>query len=258
MNGLNDNDTSAYNVYLEFDKSAPADSVPLIHASILGYLIIHSSGNARHKVVKVIHSCAQDHAKLFQLVQTFINYFIRPCNQEIQWRTPDSSDPPSPQLLDKLGHGIQEALETHKEAKDLALVRDGFRCVVTRIYDRTTVSEVSASPDEFREALYTTRATRSSTTASMLEVLKYGFGYDVEQLRGAKLHSLYNVMTMERNAYESFNRLEIWFEKKKVANCYKLRCIYSLYLWQTEVTFTTPDNENLSVLSQTLLALHAA
>ncbi|KAK0434466.1 hypothetical protein EV421DRAFT_1892740 [Armillaria borealis] len=204
-------------------------------------------------------------------------------SQEIQWRTPDSSDPPSPQLLDKLGHRIQEALETHKEAKDLALVRDGFRCVVTGIYDRTTLSEVSASPDEIREALHTECAhvvpestyfhvsdqdpsnTKLDYAASVLEVSKC-FGYDVEQLNGAKVHSLYNVMTMEANVHESFKRLGIWFEKTgritlilylaKVTNCYKLRCIYALHLWPTEVTFTTPDNENLPLVTACARVAH--
>ncbi len=85
-------------------------------------------------------------------------------SQEIQSNT-RLSDPPSPQSSDEPGPGIQEALKAHKEAKDLvsgdiratlseltspclfqALVRDGFRCIVTGIYDRTTLSEVSASP----------------------------------------------------------------------------------------------------------------
>jgi hypothetical protein len=38
------------------------------------------------------------------------------------------------------------------------------------------------------------------------------FGYDVENLNGLKLHSLFNVMTMEINACDLFDRLEIWLE----------------------------------------------
>ncbi|KAK0215357.1 hypothetical protein EDD85DRAFT_798662 [Armillaria nabsnona] len=208
---LNGNGISAHDVCLQFEKSAPPDNVVLIHARILGYMIIHSpSSAARHEVVK-------DHAKMSQPGQTFINYFIRPFKKPN--RTPDSSDPPSPPPSDE--PGIQEALKAHKEAKDLALVRDGFR------------------PWQYE----------------VLEVLKYGFGYDVEPLHGAKVHSLYNVMAMERNAYQSFNRLEIWFEKTKVTNCYKLRCVYALHPWPTEVTFTTPDNENLPTPSEPCMQL---
>lgn len=46
----------------------------------------------------------------------------------------------------------------------------------------------------------------------MLAVLKR-FGYDVESLNGPKVHSLYNVMTMERNVHDWFDRLDMWFEE---------------------------------------------
>ena len=46
----------------------------------------------------------------------------------------------------------------------------------------------------------------------MLAVLK-GFGYNVDNLNGMKVHSLFNVMTMEKNVHDLFDRLELWFEK---------------------------------------------
>src|SRR6266851_5492264 len=60
-------------------------------------------------------------------------------------------------------------------------------------------------------------------SASVLAVLRR-FGYDVENLNGPKVLSLFNVMTMERNAHDSchsskrsnkpdlFDRLELWLE----------------------------------------------
>ena len=48
-------------------------------------------------------------------------------------------------------------------------------------------------------------------SASVLAVLKR-FGYDVETLNGLKVHSLFNVMTMEKNAHDWFDRLHLWFE----------------------------------------------
>ncbi len=48
-------------------------------------------------------------------------------------------------------------------------------------------------------------------TASVLAVLQR-FGYDVSALNGERVHSLFNVMTMEKNMHEFFNRLELWFE----------------------------------------------
>lgn len=46
----------------------------------------------------------------------------------------------------------------------------------------------------------------------MLAVLQR-FGYDAESIHGKKVHSLYNVMTMELNSHELFNRLDLWFEE---------------------------------------------
>jgi len=48
-------------------------------------------------------------------------------------------------------------------------------------------------------------------SASVLAVLKR-FGYDVETLNGPKVHSLFNVMTMQKDAHEWIGRLYLWFE----------------------------------------------
>ena len=39
------------------------------------------------------------------------------------------------------------------------------------------------------------------------------FGYDVESINVEKVHSLYNVMTMELYSHQMFNCLELWFEE---------------------------------------------
>lgn len=62
--------------------------------------------------------------------------------------------------------------------------------------------------------------------ASVLAVLKR-FGYDIENLNGPKVHSLYNVMTMEKNVHDYFDRLEIWFEATVRATCTNLRILTS-------------------------------
>lgn len=38
------------------------------------------------------------------------------------------------------------------------------------------------------------------------------FGYDVEKINGPKVHSLFNVMTMQKDAHDYFDRLELWLE----------------------------------------------
>lgn len=48
--------------------------------------------------------------------------------------------------------------------------------------------------------------------ASVLAVMKQ-FGYDYESVDSKKVHSLYNVMTMELLSHYLFDHLELWFEE---------------------------------------------
>lgn len=93
--------------------------------------------------------------------------------------------------------------------------------------------------------------------ASVLAVLKR-FGYDVNSINGEKVHSLYNVMTMELNIHDKFDRLELWFEETANPNCYNVRKPETFLLPEDQVTFTTPDPVKLPLPSPRLLALHAA
>ncbi|KAF9053841.1 hypothetical protein BDZ89DRAFT_296010 [Hymenopellis radicata] len=80
------NVVSAYNVCLTFQTWADARDDPsaLIHARVLGYLILHTTArpHALVEVVNAIHSCGQDFHQLSRLGESFIDYFIRPCNTE--------------------------------------------------------------------------------------------------------------------------------------------------------------------------------
>jgi len=105
--------------------------------------------------------------------------------------------------------------------------------------------------------------TRTSTpekkdyAASVLAVLKR-FGYDIENLNGPKVHSLCNVMTMQKDVHDWFDRLEMWFEATNVSNCYLVKTVDDDFQHPRKVTFTTPDPATLPVPSPELLALHTA
>ena len=74
----------AYNICRYFEERAMVDNnvLDVMHARILGYLIIHSpSLTAQGEVVKLIHSCNNNHAILSVLASTFLDYYIRPCEQ---------------------------------------------------------------------------------------------------------------------------------------------------------------------------------
>lgn len=279
---LEDNALSAYNVCLDFQSKAPDDDV--IPARVLGYLILNApSATAQHEVVKVIHSCKHDFRTLSELGETFINYFIRPF-KKFKGRTPASSDHPSRPSFDKdkmdIMLTVQEAPKDHKAAKERALLRDGFKCVVSGKYDTKAIAVDSISKNDIRQfgivhtecahvvpesTYFDVSTTRTSSNekkdyaASVLAVLKR-FGYDIENLNGPKVHSLYNVMTMEKNVHDWFDRLEMWFEATNVTNCYRVKAVYDYeyHKLPERITFTTPNHDTLPVPSPKLLALHAA
>lgn len=59
--------------------------------------------------------------------------------------------------------------------------------------------------------IISTIATQAGYAGSVSAVLK-SFGYNADGLSGLKVHSLSNVMTMERNMHNRFDRLQLWFE----------------------------------------------
>ncbi|KAF8227805.1 hypothetical protein L208DRAFT_1365677 [Tricholoma matsutake] len=275
------NALSAYRVCLAFQQQVTEK--PLItHARILGYLILHApTENARHEIVKAIHSCNNDFNVLSKLGQSFIDYYIRPF-KKFKGRTPAPSDHPSRPSFDKdkkdLQGTIREAPKSHVDAKEQALERDGLRCVVTGMFDFAASRSISDQqviaaggavntecahivPDSTYFDVSntpTSSSVKKEYSASVLAVLKR-FGYDVESLNGPKVHSLYNVMTMQHDVHDWFDRLDMWFEETNVANCYNVKTTSNRLQVPRQVTFTSSDPTKYPELpSPRLLALHAA
>ncbi|KAF8347441.1 hypothetical protein F5887DRAFT_31694 [Amanita rubescens] len=158
-----------------------------------------------------------------------------------------------------------------------ALIRDGYKCVVTGKYDMEAykgslvdrrVIRAAGNPvhTELAHILpdstyFDVSDTRTSSpneyAASVLAVLSR-FGYDVEKINGPKVHSLFNVMTMQKDAHDYFDRLELWLEgTSRTATCVRTT-FDSTEEVPDEVTFTSPDPSILPYPSPQLLALHAA
>jgi hypothetical protein len=220
---------------------------------------------------------------------------------------------------------IKEAPRDHSEAKaqvsgvsgvsvarrfylfSQALLRDGYRCVVTGAYDATYTDLGPEDPMVFTELAHilpesnyfdTPDASKSSGAkmfsqisggASMLTPLRRNtrpqfwpflksFGYHVVKISGFKVHSLYNVMTMEKNTHDWFDRLYLWFEPmvgvtiinyscpnatprpRKVENRYRVKTTRAGFQRSVpdEVTFTSSDPSIFPYPSPQLLGLHAA
>jgi hypothetical protein len=100
------------------------------------------------------------------------------------------------------------------------------------------------------------------------------FGYDIEKLNGAMVHSLPNIMTMEKDIHDRFDRLQVWFEAtvslsfvvhrslntsavQNIENQYRPKSCIATVVLPEVVTFTSSDPERLPLPSPKLLALHA-
>ncbi|KAF9490002.1 hypothetical protein BDN71DRAFT_1455270 [Pleurotus eryngii] len=283
------NALSAYNICFNFEQSASTqiNNKHLIAARVLGYLMLHApSHHALAEVVKTILSCCQSNQTLYALGEAFIVQFIRPF-KKYKRQTPDSSLHPSRPSFDRetaaLKASIQEAPRDHSTAKRHALIRDGYRCLITRRYDRAAENKLDITPEELVAygGLIATQCahiipastyfdvnitSRNSTpnpnkdyAASVLAVLRC-FGYDVDALNGAGVHSLFNVMTLESNVHDMFDQLLLWLEATETANSYHVKVANPLYFpgGPDMVAFSTPDPEHLPVPSPHLLSLHAA
>ncbi|RDB20369.1 hypothetical protein Hypma_012576 [Hypsizygus marmoreus] len=280
---------SAYDVCLQFEKFASTQQDPrfIISARVLGYLFLHApSDRALAEVVNTIHSCSQDHDTLYALGEAFVTWFIR-AFRKYKGRTPLSSDhsrsrPSFDRDRSFLKVSIQEAPKDHSTAKGQALVRDGYRCLISGKYDALARKALDLPLEEilkFGPAVYTECAhivpastyfnvnTANSNTdpnkkdyaASVLAVLKC-FGYDVDKLNGANVHSLFNVMTLEKNTHDLFDQLRLWLDATDTPNCYRVQVADPMFFipGRQLVTFSTPDPEHLPLPSADLLALHAA
>ncbi|KDQ49734.1 hypothetical protein JAAARDRAFT_212033 [Jaapia argillacea MUCL 33604] len=290
---LDSNATTAYQTCIAFEQhvttTTTAGELELVYARILGYLIIYApSLPARHEVVKVIQSCERDFEALSELGECFFDYFIRPF-KAFKGRTPLGSSHSSRDSLYKnseelLLAKIREPPKHFVDAKHQALARDGYRCPVTGLYDARAKSMPHITMEDLLSAggaVYTgcahiapdltyllNRAVKSHEdsekdySAAVLAVLRQ-FGYDIDNLNGEKVHSLCNVITMEANVHDYFDRLGLWFEPTATPNSYKIRTAdpLSLYIYLSgidQITFTTPDPIKLPLPSPSLLALHAA
>ncbi|GBE88143.1 hypothetical protein SCP_1203730 [Sparassis crispa] len=275
---------SAYQICLRLEEEIEADASPaqnskeqMIFCRILGYLLCYGPNiGARVAVYKQIISC-KDKKALVQLGKMYFDHYVRAFRSN-KGPTPTPSNHASRPSLDTMADMIKDCLEEapqgHSTAKNKALVRDGFRCVVTGAYDFISVmrSEELAGRARsegvnltYTECAHILSESTNLNTANSDKVWSIMNTFSSrknlsDDLNGAKIHRLENVMTLEPSVHRSFDALEIWFIVTKTKNKYKLEGRSDLYLRQlpNDVTFTTIDPELLPVPSPDYLALHAA
>ncbi|KAJ3808095.1 hypothetical protein EV368DRAFT_46300 [Lentinula lateritia] len=274
--------SNAYNSVYNFHQRVLGDEASVIRARVLGFLlIITTNDTVRAEVVSTVVSCSNDSA-LDDLGEVYLDIFIRPFKKYKGSRTSTFQSHPSRPSFDfrqqEIKPLIHQAPDNHKKAKDLALYRDGYRCVATQVFEVNYA--VDGDPKDYADiqqfgATATNCAhiipastyfklsneSKKDYAASVLAVLAR-FEYNVENLNGPKIHSLFNVMTLVTVMRDYFDQLKLWFEATITPHRYEIKCLnpFEPVLRNLPSPFTTfaTSEPQLPLPDPALLALHAS
>ncbi|KJA16259.1 hypothetical protein HYPSUDRAFT_147992, partial [Hypholoma sublateritium FD-334 SS-4] len=251
---------------------------------ILGYLIHYVPTERGLKmVVEEICSCDDDSA-LLVVGKMCYDHYIRAFRAN-RGCAPTPSNHASraafDTIADMINDTIVDAPQSHANAKQNALIRDGYRCVVTGKYDWPSVMEIRELEEKVRSdfslRIEATECVHIFAESANLDIgpasakrdhsatlwaVMHRFGHDElpEALNGTKVHRLENVMTLVPGFHYSFDQLQVWFVATVQKNKYKLEAAnaFTLRGYPECVTFTTPDQAKFPVPSPIYLAIHAA
>ncbi|KAI6030002.1 hypothetical protein EDC04DRAFT_3065675 [Pisolithus marmoratus] len=277
---------SAYNICLRLQKriqcaidSGKDMTKEMMYCRVLGSLFHHLPAPAVNgDLVRSVTTISSDDEKLLELGKFFYEHFIKPFMSSRE-HTPTPSSHSSRRSFDDPVDGTNEVPKSHESAKKHALVRDGFRCIVTKLYD----GPATVDNDELEKAVMaggmppvetqcthifpqsvnaniTSDSNKAKYTSSVWAVLdRFGYPGLLEDLNGANIHRLENVMTMDPTVHRQFETLKIWFVAMEEPNTYRLEAANKLWLFGRPeyVTFSTPDPEKYPLPNPTYLALHA-
>ncbi|KAG8929474.1 hypothetical protein FRC02_005533 [Tulasnella sp. 418] len=262
-------------------KSGPT---VLVCARFLGYVILEApTTTGQENFAREVTSC-QDGATLCKLAKFYIDHFVR-CFRAAKGRTPIPSEHPSRPSFDDiqetLAYLLREPTRNHQTAKSMALIRDGYRCIVSGRYDFRSIMRfptVRAARESSGAAIASLKAAHiigesinagistihdESTTrhyaSTVWAVLDCFGGVFFEELNGADVHRLENVMTMDPIVHDFFDSLDLWLEATETPNCYRLNASDATILLDLPATITfTSTDPRLALPSPRYLGIHAA
>ncbi|KAI6038598.1 hypothetical protein EDC04DRAFT_2569633 [Pisolithus marmoratus] len=275
---------SAYDTCLRLEKRIQREidsgkdmKREMIYCRILGYLFHHLPAPAVEGVlVREITAISSDDEKVLELGMHFYRHLIKPLMSN-EGCTPT---PPSRRIFFKVLKKPTkvETPKNHNTAKKHALIRDGFKCVVTKMFDGTAAwcrSEFRKIIEEEEMPTLETRCTHilpqsivanitpgsSEEYTSVWAVLDCFGDWDGlrANLHGANIHRLENVMTMDPTVQGRFNTLKIWFAATEEPNSYRIEAIDEFWLTGRPryVTFSTPNAKRYPLPNPTYFAIHA-
>ncbi|OJA13881.1 hypothetical protein AZE42_05401 [Rhizopogon vesiculosus] len=135
-----------YNICLESESKAISALLPLsvpsrlVCARFLGYMIHEApTDRGRDNISRKIIDCVDDD-ELVKLVRFYIAHFVHwaRAGRESRSHFWYPSHLSFTEIQQRMLHLLHEVPQSHDEARERALFRDGYRCVLTGIYDSTT------------------------------------------------------------------------------------------------------------------------
>ncbi|KAG6834701.1 hypothetical protein H0H93_007954 [Arthromyces matolae] len=229
-NSQNPDAEKAYNVVKSFEAQDHPDSQVqrrrLVLLRILGYLIIYtSSHNICDEIASGIAFCGGDEQRLMDLGEFYYHNFIFSFSK-FRSRTPYQSRhisrPSYVNIQEMIEKTLVQAPESHIDAKINALSRDAYRCPVTGFFD-AAVTDVANWEDLVGENVIIHSqcahiipegiADNKESMSPFWSILQ-SFGYDniTDELDNGQIHRLENVITLDGDVRDKFDRLEVWFE----------------------------------------------
>ncbi|KAF8528998.1 hypothetical protein BU17DRAFT_37320 [Hysterangium stoloniferum] len=224
----------AYSMVLEIE--AAAKSTPLgkegddserkkrlVFARVVGYLLLEGPSDRACTTVALEVASANNIEDRFKIGQMYFNHYIRYFRKS-KGRTPTPSEHPSRPSFDALKQVIpgelKEPPKDQSVAKKLALLRDGYRCMITCTYDLNSVKEneeVKKLVTQSREIVGITQCAHifplsanantsdsgghgggKECTATIWTIIeRFGYVNLLKDLNDANIHRLENIMTLE-------------------------------------------------------------
>ncbi|CAK5281688.1 unnamed protein product, partial [Mycena citricolor] len=235
-------------------KSSAKYNNSLIGIRFLGFLLQdlwqhnqHSFGLTPYqRLIKEIASCLSisgqipaseeeaeaQHGQLQNLGLFYRNHLIRIFRSNGD-PIPQSSDPPSRPSMDVLRDRITKKMKTPttpRSARQSALMRDGYRCMLTGQYDihsadvypelndRAVADGVSMAVTQcahiFSETAQDDKRKADLSAFIAIAILRmFGLQHEAENLVGSNVHRHFNILTMRSDLHNLFDRLDFWLEE---------------------------------------------
>ncbi|KAG8731312.1 hypothetical protein FRC11_004536 [Ceratobasidium sp. 423] len=201
----------------------PLENQKELAIRILGQMLIQApSLEGRAYVARRINNCISDQM-IIDLGQSYLSYFIAYLRSTSEaFSTPASSE-------EDLSDSLAEAMENHAEAKQQALIRDNYRCMLSGVVDKVAVASLPWLMDEvvnspkplvmsthcchiLPQCISHAPTEKSGSPATFGNLAQLFGGVSDHELIGSGVNDLRNVMTLTTTVHDCFSNLEIWLE----------------------------------------------